>query len=416
MHHDTTYLQGLQYILDNGVPKTDRTGVGTVSVIGMMLRYNLRDGSIPLLTSKKLPIKTIINELLWFISGTGSVKPLHNNGIKIWDEWATEHEHLNYLYGYQWRYWPSMFCSKKEQKVPNKINFKCPEYDLSKHIDEETKKVISWNGVTGYCNNHNLIVDNHLEYDVWVEMLEVVGDDSNNYTVHDEWLLFDNFCRDMRYLPGYLNMVELYGNETILTPKWYNSTVYSKWTTAFCHFEWILPDINTEDEYIVRPRLFHDQLQDAIDLIKNDPFCRRIIVNSWNVDLLDRMQLPPCHFEFQFINSPIEGGIETSLKLDMRSNDYCIGNPFNIAQYAILLRMVCHLCGTKPGDLIFSGADVHVYTNHIEGAKEQLTRDFEESPKLSIIGMPRNIDDFELSDFMLSEYNPKPFIKFPIAV
>jgi len=128
MHHDTTYLQGLQYILDNGVPKIDRTGVGTVSVIGMMLRYNLRDGSIPLLTSKKLPIKTIINELLWFISGTGSVKPLHNNGIKIWDEWATEHEHLNYLYGYQWRYWPSMFCSKKEQKVPNKINFKCPEY------------------------------------------------------------------------------------------------------------------------------------------------------------------------------------------------------------------------------------------------------------------------------------------------
>ena len=173
-----------------------------------------------------------------------------------------------------------------------------------------------------------------------------------------------------------------------------------------------------KEGYVVRRRLYHDQLQEAIDKIKTNPFDRRIRVCSWNVDLLDQMQLPPCHYDFTFVNVPLENGkIETSLQLNMRSNDYCLGNPFNIAQYAILLRMVCHLCGTVPGDLIYVGTDVHLYLNHIEKAKEQLLREPYDSPTLRFADkVYETIDDFRWDDIIIEGYQHHPFIKFEVAV
>lgn len=261
------YLQLLEDILENGVEKEDRTGVGTLSVFGRQLRFNLQDG-FPLVTTKKLHIRSIIYELLWFLKGDTNVRYLQENGVTIWDEWADENGDLGPIYGAQWR---------------------------------------SWKGADG---------------------------------------------------------------KTI------------------------------------------DQIAWVVEEIKRNPNSRRLLVSAWNVAELDEMKLPPCHYAFQFY---VANG-RLSCMWQQRSVDTFLGLPFNIASYALLTHMIAQQCDLDVGELIFTGGDVHLYKNHLEQAKLQLTREPRPLPKLVIKRKPPSIFDYEYDDFEIVGYDPHPAIKAPVAV
>jgi thymidylate synthase len=261
------YLDLLQRVLDEGVHKEDRTGTGTLSVFGHQMRFNLEDG-FPCLTTKKLHLKSIIYELLWFLQGDTNAKYLQDNGVRIWNEWADENGDLGHIYGYQWRSWP----------------------------------------------------------------------DYNGGSI--------------------------------------------------------------------------DQISEAIKTIKENPDSRRIIVSAWNVADLPNMNLPPCHAFFQFYvaNSKL------SLQLYQRSADIFLGVPFNIASYAILLQMVAQVTGLKAGEFVHTLGDAHIYTNHMEQVKEQLSRDPRPLPTMRINPEINDLFGFSYEDFSLENYNPHPHIKGAVAV
>lgn len=261
------YLQLLDRILKEGEEKTDRTGTGTISVFGHQMRFNLEEG-FPLLTTKKLHLKSIIYELLWFLNGDTNAKWLQERGVRIWNEWADEDGSLGHIYGYQWRSWP--------------------DYNGG-HIDQITR---------------------------------VIND------------------------------------------------------------------------------------------IKNNPDSRRLIVSAWNVGDLDNMNLPPCHILFQFY---VANG-KLSLQLYQRSADTFLGVPFNIASYSLLLMMVAQVTSLKPGEFVYTTADTHVYLNHIEQVKLQLTREPRHLPKMTINPEVKDIFSFKYEDFTLSEYEPWPHIKGEVSV
>ena len=261
------YLDLLKDILDNGTDKHDRTGTGTRSVFGRQMRFDLSEG-FPLLTTKKLHLKSIIHELLWFLQGDTNVKYLQDNGVRIWNEWAREDGDLGHIYGYQWRSWP--------------------DYD--------------------------------------------------------------------------------------------GGTI--------------------------------DQITQAVNDIKNNPDSRRIIVSAWNVADLPNMALPPCHAFFQFY---VADG-KLSLQLYQRSADTFLGVPFNIASYALLTMMMAQVCGLQPGDFIHTLGDTHIYLNHLEQAKLQLTREPRKLPKMKINPNVKSIFDFKYEDFELEGYDPHPHIAAKVSV
>ncbi len=261
------YEKLLRHVYENGHQKTDRTGVGTRSVFGYQMRFDLSEG-FPLVTTKKLHIRSIVHELLWFLSGSGNIGYLHDNKVSIWDEWADKNGDLGPVYGVQWRSWPT------------------PD---GRHID---------------------------------------------------------------------------------------------------------------------------QIANAVDLIKNHPDSRRIIVCSWNVADIDRMALPPCHCLFQFY---VADG-KLSCQLYQRSCDIFLGVPFNIASYALLTHMMAQQCDLEPGEFIWTGGDCHIYNNHFEQTVEQLSREPRPYPKLVIKRRPASIFDYKFEDFEITDYNPWPHIKAPIAV
>ena len=261
------YLDLLNYTLKNGTEKTDRTGTGTISVFGYQMRFNLDDG-FPLLTTKKLHLKSIIHELLWFISGNTNTKYLTDNGVKIWNEWADAAGNLGPVYGSQWRAWTA-------------------------------------NG----------------------------------------------------------------GKKT-------------------------------------------DQLAEVIDSIKKSPDSRRHIVSAWNAGEIDKMALPPCHVLFQFY---VTNG-RLSCQLYQRSADIFLGVPFNIASYALLTLMIAQVTNLKAGEFIHTLGDAHIYLNHIEQVKTQLTREPLKLPTMIINPAITGIDDFKYEDFTLTDYNAHPHIKGDIAV
>lgn len=261
------YLQLLQRVLDEGVRKEDRTGTGTISVFGHQMRFRMSDG-FPLLTTKKLHLKSIIYELLWFLNGDTNVKYLQEHGVRIWNEWADPDGSLGHIYGYQWRSWP--------------------DYDGG-HID---------------------------------------------------------------------------------------------------------------------------QIQQAVDDIKHNPDSRRIIVSSWNVADLKHMNLPPCHTFFQFY---VADG-KLSLQLYQRSADIFLGVPFNIASYALLLKMMAQVTGLQEGNFVHTFGDAHIYNNHIEQARLQLTRQPRPLPKMIINPEVKSIFDFKYEDFTLQDYDPHPHIKAEVSV
>lgn len=261
------YLDLLQHVLDHGILKEDRTGTGTHSVFGYQMRFDLQNG-FPLLTTKKLHLKSIIHELLWFLKGDTNVKYLQENGVRIWNEWADENGDLGHIYGYQWRSW--------------------------------------------------------LDYD-----------------------------------GGHI-----------------------------------------------------DQIKEAIDTIQNNPDSRRIIVSAWNVADLPQMNLPPCHAFFQFY---VANG-KLSLQLYQRSADIFLGVPFNIASYALLLMMVAQVTGLEAGDFVHTLGDAHIYNNHIEQVREQLSREPRDLPKMKLNPDVKSIFDFKYEDFELTDYNPHPHIAGKVAV
>ena len=261
------YLDLLNRILTEGVKKGDRTGTGTISIFGNQMRFNLDEG-FPLLTTKKLHLKSIIYELLWFLRGDTNLKYLHEHKVSIWDEWADPDGELGHIYGYQWRSWPG------------------------------------YNG-----------------------------------------------------------------------------------------------------EFI-------DQISQVVYDIKNNPDSRRLIVSAWNVADLGNMNLPPCHVLFQFYVA--EGRL--SLQLYQRSADTFLGVPFNIASYSLLLMMMAQVTGLKPGDFIYTTGDTHLYLNHIEQARLQLTRTPRPLPAMRLNPDEKNIFDFVYEDFTLENYDPWPHIKADISV
>ncbi|MEZ7887268.1 MAG: thymidylate synthase [Flavobacteriales bacterium] len=261
------YLELLKHVKENGTVKSDRTGTGTTSCFGYQMRFNLAEG-FPLLTTKKLHLRSIIHELLWFLKGDTNIKYLKDNGVKIWDAWADENGDLGPVYGYQWRSWPN------------------PD-----------------------------------------------------------------------------------GSQT-------------------------------------------DQIEKLIDSLKNNPDSRRHIVSAWNPSFIDDMALPPCHCLFQFY---VADG-KLSCQLYQRSADVFLGVPFNIASYAILTMMIAQVCGYEVGDFVHTFGDVHIYSNHMEQADTQLSRDPRPLPQMKLNPEVKNLMDFTFEDFTLENYDPHPHIKAAVAV
>ncbi|MDA1182099.1 MAG: thymidylate synthase [Bacteroidetes bacterium] len=261
------YEEFLQYVLANGNHKSDRTGTGTISVFGGQLRFDLQKG-FPMITSKKVHLKSIVYELLWFLKGDTNIAYLNENGVKIWDDWADENGELGPVYGKQWRAWEA---------------------------------------------------------------------------------------KDGRAI---------------------------------------------------------DQIVEAVELIKNNPDSRRILVNAWNVGEIHQMALMPCHTMFQFY---VAGG-KLSCQLYQRSADLFLGVPFNIASYALLTMMMAQVCGLLPGDFVHTFGDAHIYTNHLEQVNLQLSREPRPYPTLKLNTQVKDLFAFRFEDFTLENYDPWPGIKAPIAV
>ena len=261
------YHDLIHYVLENGIRKNDRTGTGIVSVFGYQMRFNLQEG-FPALTTKKLHLRSIIHELLWFLQGDTNIKYLNENKVTIWDEWADSQGNLGPVYGHQWRKWQA---------------------------------------------NDGQVVD---------------------------------------------------------------------------------------------------QISKVLELIKNDPNSRRMIVSAWNVGDLDKMALPPCHLLFQF---NVANG-KLSCQLYQRSADIFLGVPFNIASYSLLTMMMAQVTGLQPGDFVHTLGDAHIYLNHLDQVNLQLSREFRPLPTMRINPGVKDIFNFKFEDFDLSGYDPHPATKAPIAV
>jgi thymidylate synthase len=261
------YLDLMRHVLERGVRKNDRTGTGTLSIFGAQLRFDLSAG-FPLLTTKRVHLKSIIHELLWFLKGDTNIRYLRENGVTIWDEWADANGELGPVYGYQWRSWPA------------------PD---GRHID---------------------------------------------------------------------------------------------------------------------------QISQVLDQIRNNPDSRRMLVSAWNVADLPRMALLPCHAFFQFYVA--EGRL--SCQLYQRSADLFLGVPFNIASYALLTLMVAQVCGLRAGDFVHTFGDTHLYLNHLEQAREQLSREPRPLPTMKLNPAVKDLFSFRYEDFTLENYDPHPAIKAPVAV
>lgn len=261
------YLDLMQHILDHGVDKGDRTGTGTRSIFGHQLRFNLQEG-FPLITTKKVHLRSIIHELLWFIRGDSNIKYLKDNGVSIWDEWADENGDLGPVYGVQWRSWPK----------------------------------------------------------------------ADGGTV--------------------------------------------------------------------------DQLTEVINQIKSNPNSRRMMISAWNVGEIQNMALPPCHSLFQFYVADNK----LSCQLYQRSADVFLGVPFNIASYALFTMMIAQVCGLENGDFVHTFGDTHIYSNHFDQAKLQLSREMRPLPQMKLNPDVKSIFDFKYEDFTLENYDPHPHIKAPVAV
>ena len=358
------YLDLLNRVLTEGTEKSDRTGTGTISVFGHQMRFNLDDG-FPCLTTKKLHLKSIIYELLWFLQGDTNVKYLQEHGVRIWNEWADENGDLGHVYGYQWRSWPDYnggFIDQISEVV-----------ETIKHNPDSRRIIVSaWNVA-----------------------------DLNNMNLPPCHAFFQFYVAD-----GRLSLQLYQRSADIFLGVPFNIASYALLLQMMAQ----VTGLKAGD--FVHTGGFIDQISEVVETIKHNPDSRRIIVSAWNVADLNNMNLPPCHAFFQFYVA--DGRL--SLQLYQRSADIFLGVPFNIASYALLLQMMAQVTGLKAGDFVHTFGDAHIYLNHLEQVKLQLSREPRPLPQMKINPDVKSIFDFKFEDFELVNYDPHPHIAGAVAV
>lgn len=299
--HDLQYLTLAKQVMETGTFKSDRTGTGTKSIFDATMRFDLSDGTIPLLTTKKMHWNSIIHELLWFLSGDTNIANLNKNGVRIWNEWASDNGDLGPVYGHQWRNWPT--------------------YEYLQHQESIT--------------------------------------------------------RYEQLIPVYISGKPI------------------------------------------------DQITILLNKLKTNPDDRRLMVSAWNVGQLDQMALPPCHYGFQIYTRLLTTDEQVlwpdqqrkiSMKMTQRSADMFLGVPFNIVQYSILLHMIAKVCNMVPDTFIWSGGDIHIYSNHYNQITEQLSRIPYDSPIIELTGNHTDLDHFCFDNFILKQYQSHAIIKGKVAV
>lgn len=412
----TPYEDLLADVLDNGVFKEDRTQTGTYSKFGAQLRYDLTK-SFPLITTKKVNFHSVVGELLWFLRGETNNQWLKDNNIKIWNEWADDYGQLGSIYGSQWRHWYKL--SDDLVSVPIVDNKK----------DAGTKGVV----------RQEFLEDTRLHFftlekkypNINPSILKLWVQYTRKYKLSHEWYDVRKFAHELSCAPGFSQWYA-YNSEYQLFPQYYGTDILSFDSAIFLPTEYA-SKLNDDREYstkefsfdntehvdangnkaLLRKRVYRDQIADIVELIKENPDSRRIILNAWNVGDLDNMALPPCHVMFQFYVS--DGKL--SGMLTQRSADLFLGVPFNIASYSLLIHMVARLTGLGVGEFIWNGGDCHIYANHVEQVKEQLSREPREYPQIEFVNdADTALELYQFEDIVLHHYDPHPFIKGAVAV
>lgn len=483
------YLELLKHVRENGAYKGDRTGTGTYSVFGYQMRFDLSAGKFPLVTTKHTHLKSIIHELLFFLRGQTNNNYLLENKVKIWNEWADENGNLGPIYSHQWRRYgghPDNAVQKKP-KLPDGVE----------------ANIIG----IGYCDitipTEGLV---RQLYQAWRTMLCRCYDpkhDAYKYygmvgvSVCDRWGVFSWFMEDVKLIGGWEAKLSNWNEFQLDKDTIGNGYLYSSKTCV-----WLSRHDNMKGKYQYRHYVQHDngdiaiienpvnfyrtrelnqgnfcamlrgerekaqgwrllrtedlregidQIRNVIDLLKNNPDSRRIIVSAWNPTQLDQMALPPCHALFQFYSAPLSEyerkklldeklnagcrawnseeetfdeyldaleipSLKLSCQLFQRSADLGLGVPFNIASYALLLMMVAQVVDMVPGEFIWTGGDCHIYLNHLEQIDLQLTREPHPLPKMKINPEVNDIFSFKYEDFELVDYVSHPHIAMPVAV
>jgi thymidylate synthase len=573
--HDFEYLHLANTVLDTGVEKGDRTGTGTTSSFAHRMEFNISDGTIPLLTGKKMHIPSIIKELVdWYIKGDSSAYNLQRRGVRIWNEWADADGNLGPVYGHLWRGWPASDATSITA-VRDRSGFGVDANFEFKHKSDRPKSMIG--GVNAYGEKYT--IDGTLEdikdgqavtyyhisfddtgyhttitnkqrlsgkfrdpyalsvmdvgcigegefrpsyrkraYDLWRNMIRDVYHHAGaqlhleGYFVDRDWRCFYNFLLDLPRIPGFYKWLN--GMERMeLTPQYYSSRCYCANTCVFVPASMIdretkemegmklaikavrgnrtIIDYNLErlskktgiEPHIImrevhtdsprqlnsgwtfevtgsplgstfRPTLYIDQLEDVIHRLKTNPDDRRLLITAWNPGLVPEMQLPPCHYTFQFYTRPLsdkermdlyfertgdariyddyytwddtpafeklqEQNIPTraiSCMMNQRSADVFLGVPFNIAQYSILTHMVAQVVNMQPDRFIWNGGDTHIYSNHVDQLMEQFGRVPFTAPKISLNKSVDKIDDFTYDDIVIEGYQSHGTIKAKVAV
>lgn len=528
-----TYLDQLKYILENGEEQIDRTGVGTLSVFGTQARYDLSE-SFPLVTTKKVHFRGIVEELIWFIKGSGNIDYLADKKISIWDEWADDNNELGPVYPVQWRSWEGprrivkvhpRICQKEDpiclpifpliDSVTNEFGeeilvstrsgpFKVIGIADRKGVGGRTLYDIQFQetgnicrGITKTSINLGVVKDYYrfciygvgaiggvspyqdeftsVNYHRWMNMLNrCYNPDYRDYYLYGEkgvfvcnrWLVFENYLEDIQRLPNW-EKARRHPSLYQLDKDYYGSNCYSpetcvwltegdnnlypksvpfwvfapdgsksleisqveaatKWNVNYknlnrCikgharHAKGLTFKFLTAEEqgdFLFRYELPIDQLSEVIHSIRTNPYSRRHIISAWNVGALKEMALPPCHSFFQFY---VSQEAKLSCHLYQRSCDAFLGQVYNVASYSLLTCIIAKLCNLEPGEFVHSVGSHHLYLNHIDQVREQLSRQSKELPKLVLKNFD-SIDDFSWEHVILEGYDPLPGIKAPVAV
>ena len=425
------YLDLLNKVLTEGKRKTNRTGIDTISISGAMLEFDMSTGKFPLLTTKKMGLKTIFSELEMFIKGITSKKFLQDRNSHIWDAWCNpqkvpystdpeqqklmeKEDDLGPIYGFNGNYWDA-----------GQDNYIPVERRLITPVPEKYENV--WDSAifaASYAVRERAVAESQWFVKLYGErifsrLLDIYEKLLRTDTVLPvSWVLVSNFLRDCTKMPGWVGFLRN-PDTYVLDNTYYGSNGYSVDTCV-----WI--SIDEQDHYRMMDRgnfsntlqrfpLPINQLQNVINTLQTDPTCRRMVVNYWNPQLMNQMALPPCHYCYEFLSD----GESVDLLFNMRSVDCFLGMPFDIAHYAMLLLLICKQVHMKPGKLIGFFADTHIYVNHLDQVKEQLSRTPFESPSVEILNAndPKwTIWDWSYTDFELHDYQCHPAIKAPVAV